>query len=98
MKNIFYSLIAVLLIALLQSVNHDCLAAGSGAPRKETEVKLIESIHNDEHDTIESLLNNLPDVNFKDRKGYTPLMAAAEFGDSSAVRLLIKRGAEVNAV
>jgi ankyrin repeat protein len=98
MKNILYSLIAVLLIALLQSGNHDCHAAGSEALRKETEIKLIEFIHNDEHDTIESLLKSLPDINFKDRKGFTPLMAAAEFGDSSAVRLLIKRGAEVNAV
>jgi ankyrin repeat protein len=98
MKNIFYSLIAVLLITLLQSGNHDCLAAGSGAIPKENEVKLIESIQNGEHDTIESLLKDIPDVNFKVRKGFTPLMAAAEFGDSYPVRLLIKRGAEVNAV
>ncbi len=98
MKNIFYSLIAVLLIALLQSGNHDCAAADSGALLKENEVKLIESIQNGEHDTIESLIKNIPDVNFKIRKGITPLMAAAEFGDSYPVRLLIKRGAEVNAV
>lgn len=46
---------------------------------------------------IEYLLDNGAEVNVKDRKGYTPLMWAAE-NSMEAVNMLIARGAEVKAV
>jgi ankyrin repeat protein len=51
-----------------------------------------------DHNAVELLLAAGGDVNVKNRFGITPLMEAASWGDVSAVRELLGRGADVRAV
>jgi len=46
---------------------------------------------------LKGLLEQKTNVNLEDRRGITPLMYAAEIGSLDAMRLLIDRGADVNA-
>jgi ankyrin repeat protein len=45
---------------------------------------------------IDTLLRHNADVNVKNNQGMTPLLCAAAFGNTAAVRLLVERGADVN--
>ena len=48
--------------------------------------------------TIQELLANNIDVNETDSNGKYPVMIAVEFGNINALKMLIRRGANVNAV
>lgn len=48
------------------------------------------------NDSIELLLSNGADINARDVLGWTPLHAAADFGDFEAVKCLVLHGADVN--
>ena len=68
---------------------------------------MIAALHNGSDRVVDLLLakgantkaqDNGADVNGKDRTGYTALMNAAMTGDVEPVKLLLSKGAEVNAV
>lgn len=56
---------------------------------------IYQAIRNDDLNTIRALGVN--DLEVKNRRGTTPLMYAAAFGSAEAVRLLLEKGANVNA-
>lgn len=47
-------------------------------------------------ETLRSLLAKRPDINARDDFWYTPLMSAAENGETAAVKLLLEAGADVH--
>ena len=54
--------------------------------------------HGDNEQTVLSMLDAGADVNVKTEQGWTPLMATASTGQPRLTRLLLRRGADPNAV
>ncbi|MGI8744618.1 MAG: ankyrin repeat domain-containing protein [Bryobacteraceae bacterium] len=59
--------------------------------------KLFAAIRNSDLKAINSLLASGSDVNSRDKRGTTPVMYAAAYGSFDAMKLLIDKGAGVNA-
>ena len=59
---------------------------------------LIQSIKCDKPEMVEIAIQEKADVNYRDEYGYTPLEDAVRLGHIAEVMLLIKKGADVNAV
>ncbi|WP_051359856.1 ankyrin repeat domain-containing protein [Adhaeribacter aquaticus] len=59
----------------------------------------IEAVKSGNLEEVKSLLDNEPDiVNTKDNKGYTLLHLAAQEGNGDLIKLLLERGADINAL
>jgi ankyrin repeat protein len=74
------------------------LCAGSIASGAEVVLsdRFYQAIRNDDLPSLKALMKS-QDINTRDRRGATPLMVAAAFGNAEEVRLLLDVGADVNA-
>lgn len=67
------------------------------ADRVGIDAALRRAIRKGDLNEVRQCLKNGPDLNSKDRFGYTALIGASYFGHGAIVRLLLKNGADVNA-
>lgn len=81
------------------------LAAGlciSGLPawaaHGQSSNSLAQAAEKGDLNAVAAVAQGSPEVNARDARGYTPLMAAAAGGHAEVIRALIERGGEVNAV
>ena len=81
------------LLAVLAAV-----AIGAQTPAPGPQDQMYAAICTGDTAAVAALLQGGADVNMKDRRGgATPLMNAAAFGSIDTMRLLLEKGAEVNA-
>lgn len=74
------------------------LAVGCGKASKATQ-KLFDAVVKGNIEQVKAALSEGADINYKDkREGNTPLIWAAHGGHIEIARLLIQKGADVNAV
>lgn len=75
----------------------DLIAKGADlTPYKKQASLLHLAIMHSDFEIVESLLNHGADIHARDNVGSTPLMYAAQFGDSRILQLLLDKGARVN--
>ncbi|HLW76618.1 MAG TPA: ankyrin repeat domain-containing protein [Bryobacteraceae bacterium] len=73
------------------------LCASAAALSAASSADVYSAIRNNNLAALDSLTKDRASVNLKDDRGITPLMMAAVAGSRDAMKLLIERGAEVNA-
>lgn len=68
-----------------------------GCGKQDKEALLFDAVDNRDIKKVETLLNQGLDIESRNPQGYTPLIIAANHGDSKLVDFLIEKGANVNA-
>jgi hypothetical protein len=71
--------------------------AARGAPR-EADLFLMRAIARNDNTVAADLIYQGADVNYRNKKGETPLMAAAYEGNAAIMKILLEQGSDVNAV